>query len=168
MQTTNEEVKYSFTADNSSLVKTVIENINTLDKYGKYLTQFANESLAATDKELKAITTQVTKATSVATQMSKVFSDFQHQVDKFSTGFNWIDDAIRKQDKLTKSAKESANVFKQAYIDQNRNNASIKGVINNDAPTKSARDSALVFRDFQRQVDKFSTGFNRIDEAIGK
>ena len=35
MPITNEEVKYSFTADNSGLVKTVIENIRTLDQYGK-------------------------------------------------------------------------------------------------------------------------------------
>ena len=76
MPTTNEEVKYSFTADNSGLVETVTENISVLDKYGKYLTSFATESLAATDKELKAITTQVTKATSVATQMSKPVENF--------------------------------------------------------------------------------------------
>lgn len=170
MPTTNEEVKYSFTADNSGLVKTVIENISTLDKYGKYLTQFATESLAATDKELKAITTQVTKATSVATQMSKVFSDFQRQVEKFSTGFNWVDEAIRKQEKLTKSARESADVFKQAYADQNRNNAGGRGAVNIDAPTLSAKESADVFNQFfenqETKLGGFLSKFSQTDGAI--
>lgn len=177
MPITNEEVKYSFTADNSGLVKTVTENISVLDKYGKYLTQFATESLAATDKELKAITTQVTKATSVATQMSKVFSDFQRQVEKFSTGFNWVDEAIRKQEKLTKSARESADVFKQAYADQNRNNASSRGVINVATPNKSAAESADVFKQFfanestqlgglLSKLSKYGTEFANVDGAI--
>ena len=168
MPITNEEVKYSFTADNSGLVKTVTDNISVLDKYGKYLTQFATESLAATDKELKAITTQVTKATSVATQMSKVFSDFQRQVEKFSTGFNWVDEAIRKQEKLTKSARESADVFKQAYADQNRNNAGSRGVINTDAPTRSAKDSADVFNQvFENQETKLGSFLSKFSQADG-
>lgn len=177
MPTTNEEVKYSFTADNSGLVKTVIDNISVLDKYGKYLTKFATESLAATDKELKAITTQVTKSTSVATQMSKVFSDFQRQVEKFSTGFNWVDEAIRKQEKLTKSAKESADVFKQAYANQNRNNAGGRGVINVATPNKSAKESADVFKQFfanestqlgglLSKLSKYGTEFANVDGAI--
>lgn len=168
MPTTNEEVKYSFTADNSGLVQTVTENISVLDKYGKYLTKFAAESLAATDKELKAITTQVTKATSVATQMSKVFSDFQRQVEKFSTGFNWVDEAIRKQEKLTKSAKESADVFKQAYAEQNRNNAGSRGVINTDAPTRSAKDSAGVFNQvFENQETKLGSFLSKFSQTDG-
>lgn len=168
MPTTNEEVKYSFTADNSGLVETVTENISVLDKYGKYLTQFATESLAATDKELKAITTQVTKATSVATQMSKVFSDFQRQVEKFSTGFNWVDEAIRKQEKLTKSARESADVFKQAYADQNRNNAGSRGTINTDAPTRSAKDSAGIFNQvFENQETKLGSFLSKFSQADG-
>ena len=177
MPITHEEVKYSFTADNSGLVKTVIENISTLDKYGDYLTKFATESLAATDKELKAITTQVTKATSVATQMSKVFSDFQRQVEKFSTGFNWVDEAIRKQEKLTKSARESADVFKQAYADQNRNNAGGRGAINVATPNKSAAESADVFKQFfanestqlgglLSKLSKYGTEFANVDGAI--
>ena len=177
MPTTNEEVKYSFTADNSGLVQTVTENISVLDKYGKYLTKFATESLAATDKELKAITTQVTKATSVATQMSKVFSDFQRQVEKFSTGFNWVDEAIRKQEKFTKSAKESADVFKQAYAEQNRNNASSRGAINVDTPNKSAAESANVFKKFfadestqlgglLSKLSKYGTEFANVEGGI--
>ena len=168
MPTTNEEVKYSFTADNSGLVKTVTDNISVLDKYGKYLTKFAAESLAATDKELESITTQVTKVTSVATQMSKVFSDFQRQVEKFSTGFNWVDEAIRKQEKLTKSARESADVFKRAYADQNRNNAGSRGVINTDAPTRSARDSAGVFNQvFENQETKLGSFLSKFSQADG-
>lgn len=168
MPITNEEVKYSFTADNSGLVKTVIENISTLDKYGKYLTKFAAESLAATDKELESITTQVNKVTSVATQMSKVFSDFQRQVEKFSTGFNWVDEAIRKQEKLTKSARESADVFKRAYADQNRNNAGSRGVINTDAPTRSAKDSAGVFNQvFENQETKLGSFLSKFSKADG-
>lgn len=168
MPTTNEEVKYSFTADNSGLVQTVTENISVLDKYGKYLTQFATESLAATDKELKAITTQVTKATSVATQMSKVFSDFQRQVEKFSTGFNWVDEAIRKQEKLAKSARESADVFKQAYADQNRNNASSRGAINVDTPNKSAAESADAFNQFfENQGTKLGGFLSKFSQADG-
>ena len=177
MPTTNEEVKYSFTADNSGLVKTVTDNISVLDKYGKYLTKFATESIAATDKELKAITTQVTKATSVATQMSKVFSDFQRQVEKFSTGFNWVDEAIRKQEKLTKSARESADVFKQAYADQNRNNASSRGVVNVATPNKSAAESADVFKQFfanestqlgglLSKLSKYGTEFANVEGGI--
>ena len=170
MPITNEEVKYSFTADNSGLVKTVIENISTLDKYGKYLTQFATESLAATDKELKAITSQVAKVTSVATQVSKVFSDFQRQVEKFSTGFNWVDEAIRKQEKLAKSARESADVFKQAYADQNRNNAGTRGAINVDAPAMSAKESAEVFNQFfkdqETKLGGFLSKFSQTDGAI--
>lgn len=168
MPITNEEVKYSFTADNSGLVKAVMENVRALDKYGKYLTKFAAESLAATDKELESIATQVTKVTSVATQMSKVFSDFQRQVEKFSTGFNWVDEAIRKQEKLTKSAKESADVFKQAYAEQNRNNAGSRGVINTDAPTRSAKDSAGVFNQvFENQETKLGSFLSKFSQADG-
>lgn len=170
MATRNEEVKYSFTADNSTLVKTVTENISLLDNYGKYLTKFATNSLAATDKELKAISAQVTRVTSVASQMSRVFSDFQHQVDKFSTGFNWVDEAIRKQEKLAKSAKESADVFKQAYDDQNKNNAGKRGEVNVDASRSSAEESARVFQEaFEKQdnaISKFLLKFTDFDDVL--
>ena len=77
MHVTNEEVRYSFTAENNSLVKTVNKNIDLLDNYGKYLSKFASESLAATNKEIEQMGAQIKSVTSVATQMNKVFSDFQ-------------------------------------------------------------------------------------------
>ena len=148
MHVTNEEVRYSFTAENNSLVKTVNKNIDLLDNYGKYLSKFASESLAATNKEIEQMGAQIKSVTSVATQMNKVFSDFQRQLDKFSTGFNWTDEAIRKQEKLTKSARESAKAFEDAIKTQNKNNAGSRGAVNVDAPSKSASASAEVFQQF--------------------
>ena len=135
----NERVNYEFTADNKSLAKTISDNIDLLDAYGKRLTKFASESLAATTKEVAALEKQVTKTTSVATNLTSVFSDFKKQVDKFSTGFNWMDEAIRKQEKLTKSAKDSADVFRKAYAEQNKFNAGAAGRVNIDSASKSAK-----------------------------
>lgn len=148
MNVTNEEVKYSFTSDNKQLVKTVEENIKLLSNYGKEVTKLASKSLAATDKEVSELTKSIERTTSVAKQMTTVFDGFAKQVEKFSTGFNWIDNAIKKQEKYTKSAKESAKVFEDAIRKQNEFNASGRGVVGVDAPTISAADSASVFQQF--------------------
>lgn len=153
MAVRNEKVIYEFTAENSKLAKTVEKNIQLLDRYSTYLSAFAQNSLAATDKEMESLSKHVKQVTAVSTQLKHVFGDFQRQVDKFSTGFNWVDEAIRKQEKLAKSAKESADVFKQAYAEQNRFNAGSRGAVNVDAPSKSASDSAAVFNQFFTNQD---------------
>lgn len=165
----NERVNYEFTADNKSLSKTISDNIDLLDAYGKKLTKFASESLAATTKEVEALEKQVTKTTSVATNLTSVFSDFKKQVDKFSTGFNWMDEAIRKQEKLTKSAKESADVFRKAYAEQNKFNAGAAGRVNTDSASKSAKESADVFNQFfSNESTQLGGAFSKIASFFGK
>lgn len=165
----NERVNYEFTADNSSLAKTISKNIDLLDAYGKKLTKFASESLAATTKEVEALEKQVTKTTSVATNLTSVFSDFKKQVDKFSTGFNWMDEAIRKQEKLTKSAKESADVFRKAYAEQNKFNAGAAGRVNVDSASKSAKESADAFNQFfGNESTQLGSAFSKIASFFGK
>lgn len=165
----NERVNYEFTADNKSLAKTISDNIDLLDAYGKRLTKFASESLAATTKEVAALEKQVTKTTSVATNLTSVFSDFKKQVDKFSTGFNWMDEAISKQEKLTKSAKDSADVFRKAYAEQNKFNAGAAGRVNIDSASKSAKESAEAFNQFfGNESTQLGSAFSKIASFFGK
>ena len=165
----NEQVNYEFTADNQSLAKTIIENIDLLDTYGKKLTKFASESLAATTKEVSELEKQITKTTSVTANIISVFSDFKKQVDKFSTGFNWADEAIRKQEKLTKSAKDSADVFRKAYAEQNKFNAGSAGKVNVASASKSAKESAQVFEQFFNNAStKLGGEFSKISSFFGK
>ena len=169
MPNSKEWIHYEFTADNKSLAKTVKDNIILIDAYGKKLTKFASESLAATTEEVAALEKQVTKTTSVATNITSVFSDFKKQVDKFSTGFNWMDEAIRKQEKLTKSAKDSADVFRKAYAEQNKFNAGATGRVNVDSASKSAKDSAGVFNQFfGNESTQLGSAFSKIASFFGK
>lgn len=159
--TPNEKIEYQFTATNSQLKKVVKDNIKMLEKYGDTVLKVAKKDKNLSGEEYEKLSEKIKKTADVAAQYEKAYvhmskatqqaiqRTLKTQAQAAEQAKRLADKQVREAERRTKAlAKLRQQQEKALELTQNRENASLKGTVNVDAPAISAADSASVFQQF--------------------